>query len=176
MTKLRLTADDIDMLMQESDIDSSESDHDDSCDDANWDPDPFSSDGSDFDSDESETEAAAMDMDDSVTAASDTNGSSLDQSASEDDDDSNDSTILISGNWTDFVGRQQSFTFSDQSGLLKTLAPNCSPLACASCYAKAKKEGGRDGARKNSSKSYTFCDLCPGQPQMCRKCFNELHK
>ena len=128
MTKRKLTADDIDMLMQESDFDSSESDHDDSCDDANWDPDPLSSDGSDFDSDESETEAAAMDMDDSVTAASDTNGSSLDQSASEDDDDSNDSTILISGNWTDFVGRQQPFTFSDQSGLLKTLAPNCSPL------------------------------------------------
>ena len=48
--------------------------------------------------------------------------------------------------------------------------------ACASCYAKAKQEGGRDGARKNSSKSYTYCDLCPGQPQMCRKCFNELHK
>ena len=48
--------------------------------------------------------------------------------------------------------------------------------ACASCYAKAKQEGGRDGARKNSSKSYTYCDLCPGQTQMCRKCFNELHK
>ena len=48
--------------------------------------------------------------------------------------------------------------------------------ACASGYAKAKQEGGRDGARKNFSKSYTYCDLCPGQPQMCRKCFNELHK
>ena len=35
MTKRKLTADDIDMLMQESDFDSSESDHDDSCDDAN---------------------------------------------------------------------------------------------------------------------------------------------
>ena len=113
MTKRKLTADDIDMLMQESDFDSSESDHDDSCDDANWNPDPLSSDGNDFDSDESETEAAAMDMDDSVTAASDTNGSSLDQSAFEGDDDSNDSTTLISGNWTDFVGRQQPFTFSD---------------------------------------------------------------
>ena len=37
MTKQKLTADHIDMLMQESDFDSSESDHDDSCDDANWD-------------------------------------------------------------------------------------------------------------------------------------------
>ena len=37
MTKRKLTADNIDMLMQESDFDSSESDHDDSCDDANWD-------------------------------------------------------------------------------------------------------------------------------------------
>jgi len=49
-------------------------------------------------------------------------------------------------------------------------------LTCASCYAKAKQKGGHDGARKNSSKSYTYCDLYPGQPQMYRKGFNELHK
>ena len=128
MTKRKSTTDDIDMTMQESDFDSSESHFNDSCDDANWDPVPLSSDCSDFESDEPETEAAAMDMDDSVTAASDTNGSSSDQSASEDDDDSNDSTILIIGDWTDFVGRQQPFTFSDQSGFLKPLAHNCSPL------------------------------------------------
>jgi len=78
MTKQKLTTDDIDMIMQESDYDFSELAFDDSCDDTNWDPGPLSSDGSDFESDESETEAAAMDVDDSVTAASDTNGNSLD--------------------------------------------------------------------------------------------------
>jgi len=113
MTKRKLTTNDIDTIMQESGSDFRESDIDDSCDDTNWDSGPLSNDGSDFESDKSETEAAAMDVDDSVTTASDTNGSSLDQSASEDDDDSNDSTILISGNWTDFVGRPQPFTFSD---------------------------------------------------------------
>ena len=70
MTKQKSTPDDIDMTMQESDFDSGESDFDDSCDDANWDRVPLSSDSSDVESDEPETEAAAMDKDGSVTAAS----------------------------------------------------------------------------------------------------------
>ena len=47
---------------------------------------------------------------------------------------------------------------------------------CSSCYAKMKKQEGRDNARKMTQKSYTYCDLCPGQPQMCLKCFNEVHQ
>ena len=47
---------------------------------------------------------------------------------------------------------------------------------CSSCYAKMKKQEGRDNARKMTQKSYTYCDLCPGQPQMCLKCINEVHQ
>ena len=47
---------------------------------------------------------------------------------------------------------------------------------CSSSYAKMKKQDGRDSTRKITQKSYTYCDLCPGQPQMCLKCFNEVHQ
>ena len=47
---------------------------------------------------------------------------------------------------------------------------------CSSCYAKMKKQESRDNARKMTQKSYTYCDLCLGQPQICLKCFNEIHQ
>ena len=47
---------------------------------------------------------------------------------------------------------------------------------CSSCYAKMKKQEGWDNARKMTQKSYTYCDLCSGQPQMCLKCINEVHQ
>ena len=36
--------------------------------------------------------------------------------------------MINNGNWTDFVGRQQPFAFSGQSGLLNIVSPGCSPL------------------------------------------------
>ena len=47
---------------------------------------------------------------------------------------------------------------------------------CSSSCAKKKKQEGRDSQRKMTQRSYTHCSLCPEQPQMCLKCFNEVHQ
>ena len=65
-------------------------------------------------------------MDDSVVAAPVTNDSIEDEEMPSDDRDV--SIIINNGCWTDFVGKQQPFAFSGQSGLLKPVSSDCSPL------------------------------------------------
>ncbi|XP_055918374.1 piggyBac transposable element-derived protein 4-like [Eupeodes corollae] len=47
---------------------------------------------------------------------------------------------------------------------------------CSVCYNRITKEKGRVCARKEARQTYTFCEDCPEQPQMCRDCFNQQHK
>lgn len=47
---------------------------------------------------------------------------------------------------------------------------------CSVCYNRITKEKGRVVARKEAKQTYTFCEDCPEQPQMCRDCFNQQHK
>ena len=107
---------------------SSESDFYDFVEDMDWDP-LFSSDKSDYEDDgrdAAEDAEIIHAMDDSVVAPPATNDRIEDEELPSDDGD--DSAIINNGNWTDFMGRQQSFAFSGQSDLLKPVSPDCSPL------------------------------------------------
>lgn len=46
---------------------------------------------------------------------------------------------------------------------------------CTGCYTTMQKELGRKEARNKAKMVFTFCELCPGQPQMCLPCFNKTH-
>lgn len=47
---------------------------------------------------------------------------------------------------------------------------------CSGCYSKLQEEAGRKEARNRAKMVYTYCDMCPGQPQICLECFNIKHK
>ena len=137
MAKRKLTADDIAAIL--FDYDSSESNFDDSVEDMDWDPLLLSDkrnyeddekgaaeDESDYEYEErdgAEDAQAIPAMDDSVVAALATNNAIEDEELSSDD-----STMINNDNWKDFVGKQQTFAFSGQGGLLKPVFPDCSPL------------------------------------------------
>ena len=124
--KRKITADDLAAIL--SDSDSSESNFDDSVEDADWDPFLLSDERNyeDDENDAAEEAKAILAMDDSVVAAPVTNDSIEDEEMPS--DDRNVSIIINNGCWTDFVGRQQPFAFSGQGGLLKPVSPDCPSL------------------------------------------------
>ena len=47
---------------------------------------------------------------------------------------------------------------------------------CKECYKNLSKTKGRDYATKKATRVKTYCGQCEGQPALCLKCFNKLHK
>uniref|UniRef100_A0AAG5D2E8 Uncharacterized protein n=1 Tax=Anopheles atroparvus TaxID=41427 RepID=A0AAG5D2E8_ANOAO len=46
---------------------------------------------------------------------------------------------------------------------------------CTNCYTCISSNKSREDARKLGKQTYTYCGNCPGQPQMCRECFESIH-
>lgn len=47
---------------------------------------------------------------------------------------------------------------------------------CRECYRRLYTKKGRDYATKKAKRVTTYCDLCEGQPALCLKCFQIVHK
>lgn len=47
---------------------------------------------------------------------------------------------------------------------------------CKECYKNLCKTKGRDYATDKTTRVKTYCGHCKGQPALCLKCFNKLHK
>lgn len=47
---------------------------------------------------------------------------------------------------------------------------------CKECYKKLSEKKGRDYATNKTTRVKTYCGQCKGQPALCLKCFNKLHK
>uniref|UniRef100_A0AAG5D1L5 Uncharacterized protein n=1 Tax=Anopheles atroparvus TaxID=41427 RepID=A0AAG5D1L5_ANOAO len=46
---------------------------------------------------------------------------------------------------------------------------------CTNCNTRISSNKSRKDARKLGKQTYTYCGNCPGQPQMCRECFESIH-
>lgn len=47
---------------------------------------------------------------------------------------------------------------------------------CKECYKCLYKKKGRDYATKKTKRVMTYCNRCEGQPALCLKCFQKLHR
>lgn len=47
---------------------------------------------------------------------------------------------------------------------------------CKECYKNMSNKKSRAYATNNTKRVKTYCGLCEGQPALCLKCFNKLHK
>lgn len=71
----------------------------------------------------------------------------------------------------------ESFKIEEDKHELKTKNKEDEPVVkyCSRCFKTNSMKKGFDFARENTDLINTFCSLCPNQPHMCTKCFDEVH-